>query len=134
MGARLAPFGAPKDGSKFPVESARDLVRGDSAAGARLRELGMPVTLRSKINAGFSLALVLLLAISAISYQKISALASNNEWIIHTHEVLEKIQSVTSGLLTIQTEGRGYLLTGQALYIEQYRSGITTAVKRSAVA
>lgn len=84
----------------------------------------MRIPLKSKVNAGFALALVLLLAISAISYQKISTLASNNEWVIHTHEVLEKIQSVTSGLLTIQTEGRGYLLTGQSLYIERYRSGI----------
>lgn len=85
----------------------------------------MTVPLRSKINLGFGLALSLLLAIAAVSYQKISILVSNNEWVIHTHQVLEKIQSVDSGLLTIQTEGRGYLLTGDKAYLDRYRAAVS---------
>src|SRR5690242_11901937 len=85
----------------------------------------MTVPLRSKINLGFGLALSLLLAIAAVSYQKISILVSNNEWVIHTHQVLEKIQSVDSGLLTIQTEGRGYLLTGDKAYLDRYHVAVS---------
>jgi PAS domain S-box-containing protein len=83
----------------------------------------MRLALRAKVNVGFAAALVLLLAIAGMSYQKISVLASNNEWVIHTHEVLEKIQSVGAGFLTVQTEGRGYLLTGDKGYVVRFKAG-----------
>lgn len=57
----------------------------------------MRISLRSKINSGFLLAFLLLLAISAVSYRNISLLAANNEWVINTHAVLENLQSLRVG-------------------------------------
>ena len=57
----------------------------------------MPVSLRSKVNSGFLAALLLLLPIAAVSYHNISALAANNEWVIHTQVVLTKLQSLKVG-------------------------------------
>jgi PAS domain S-box-containing protein len=84
-------------------------------------------------NAGFLAALLLLGFIGFMSYRGISLLATNNEWVVHTHEVLEQLQTVSLELISIQSGFRGYLVTGNKNFMPRYNEGAETleiALKR----
>ena len=43
----------------------------------------------------------------------------------HTNAVLGQLESVLSSLTDAETAQRGYLLTGQAAYLDPYRGAVT---------
>ncbi|MGA2115479.1 MAG: CHASE3 domain-containing protein [Bryobacteraceae bacterium] len=47
-------------------------------------------------------------------------------WIEHTYQVINAAASVRSSLQTAETSARGYLLTGQVAYLNQYQSAVTS--------
>ena len=51
-----------------------------------------------KIAAGFALALAILVAIGAVSYQSTAKLTETAKWVAHTYQVLEKLEGVLSGM------------------------------------
>jgi len=80
-------------------------------------------TFGRKIAAGFALSFVLLVAIGAISYVSINKLTRTSQWVTHTHEVLERIDSVLSLLKDAETGQRGYVITGDEALLEPYHTG-----------
>ena len=74
-----------------------------------------------KIAAGFALALAILVAIGAVSYQSTAKLTETATWVAHTYQVLEKLEGVLSGMKDAETGQRGYILTGEERYLEPYR-------------
>jgi methyl-accepting chemotaxis protein len=74
-----------------------------------------------KIAAGFALALAILVAIGAVSYQSTAKLTETAKWVAHTYQVLEKLEGVLSGMMDAETGQRGYILTGEERYLEPYR-------------
>jgi methyl-accepting chemotaxis protein len=80
-------------------------------------------TFGKKIAAGFALSLVLLIAIGTVSYASITKLTRTSQWITHTHEVLEHIDSVLGLLKDAETGQRGYLITGDEALLEPYHTG-----------
>jgi len=74
-----------------------------------------------KIAAGFALALAILVAIGAVSYQSTAKLTETAKWVAHTYQVLEKLEGVLSGMKDAETGQRGYILTGEERYLEPYR-------------
>jgi len=83
----------------------------------------MKWTIGKKIGAGFSLALVAIVIIGAVSYWSTAKLTSTAEWVQHTHQVLAGLESILSSLKDTETGQRGYLLTGEERYLEPYHSG-----------
>jgi PAS domain S-box-containing protein len=81
------------------------------------------VPIRTRVNLAFALAVGVLLAIAAASYQSVTSLAETGQWIGHTHEVLAAIDAVTSATTTAEAGTRGYALTGEARFLETYESG-----------
>ena len=75
-----------------------------------------------KIGTGFGLALAILVAIGAASYQSTAKLTDTAEWVTHTHQVLEKLEAVLSGMKDAETGQRGYILTGEERYLEPFRA------------
>jgi len=82
----------------------------------------MKWTVGTKIGSGFGLALVFLAIIGAASYRSTLKLTDTAERVAHTHEVLQTLESVVSGMKDAETGQRGYLLTGDDKYLEPYRS------------
>jgi methyl-accepting chemotaxis protein len=74
-----------------------------------------------KIAAGFALALAILVAIGAVSYQSTAKLTETAKWVAHTYQVLEKLEGVLSGMQDAETGTRGYVITGDERYLEPYR-------------
>ena len=80
-------------------------------------------TFGKKIATGFGLSFVLLIAIGAVAYASINKLMSTSQAVTHTHEVLEHIAGMLSLLKDAETGQRGYLITGDASFLEPYRTG-----------
>jgi len=71
------------------------------------------------------LASVLLLAIIGIvSYRAVDTLTTNNERVTHTQDVLEDLQEIRTSLLQIETDARGFLLTGVDVYKSAYENDL----------
>src|SRR6185295_9891683 len=81
------------------------------------------VPIRTRVNLAFALAVGVLLAIAAASYQSVTSLAETGQWIGHTHEVLAAIDAVASAATTAETGTRGYALTGEERFLETAESG-----------
>jgi signal transduction histidine kinase len=60
------------------------------------------------------------LAIGIFSSLQISRLAADNQWVIHTHQVLERLADASLHLASMQSEVRGYVATGDQKYLGAY--------------
>ena len=69
----------------------------------------------------FALAAVLLIINGAVSYQSISTLIADRDRVFKTQAVLEGLQELKTSLLQVETDARGYLLTGDQAYYDVYR-------------
>ena len=70
------------------------------------------------------LAVLILVGESALFYSIWTSFAASDNWSIHTHEVLEKIESLLSEMKDAETGQRGYLLTGNDWYLEPYNTAV----------
>ena len=77
-----------------------------------------------KIAVSFGIVLLLLLVIGIISYQNLSRLKSEANWVSHTHDVLHDLELVLGDLKDAETGQRGYIITGMENYLEPYNNAI----------
>ena len=77
---------------------------------------------RGKV-AGLAAASAGLLLAAVLSYLGLVRQLEDHEWIIHTHTVLEKLGEVRSNVTEVETGERGYLITGDDVYLAPYDRG-----------
>jgi signal transduction histidine kinase/DNA-binding response OmpR family regulator/CHASE3 domain sensor protein len=78
-------------------------------------------------------AVLLFLAISGvIAYLNLQTLRTDNQKIIHSHEVIVAMDTLFSGVQDAETGQRGYLLTGNDRYLDPYSSAMTAIPSRIA--
>ncbi|MBI9033955.1 MAG: methyl-accepting chemotaxis protein [Bacteroidales bacterium] len=82
-----------------------------------------------KIALGYAVALLLFIIVGVVTYRNTTLLVQSNHWVEHTHKVIDGVNAVLSDLKDAETGQRGYLLTGEAKYLEPY----TAALKDIAV-
>jgi methyl-accepting chemotaxis protein len=82
----------------------------------------MKLTVGVKILFGFGLALLILVIVGAMSYHSTRLLITNDEWVAHSHRVVEALESVIAQMTNAETGQRGYLLTGLERYLEPYHT------------
>lgn len=78
------------------------------------------MTFKTRLIAGFGVALALLICVGALSYWSVVQNANERQWMNHTHLVLEKLDSLSTNLIDAETGERGYLLTGEESYLAPY--------------
>jgi methyl-accepting chemotaxis protein len=81
----------------------------------------MTWSIGKKIGSGFGLALVMLATVGAVSYDSTTKLIESAGWVQHTHEVLNGLDEVLSGMKDAETGQRGYVITGEERYLEPYQ-------------
>jgi methyl-accepting chemotaxis protein len=81
----------------------------------------MSWSIGKKIGSGFGLALIALTIVGAVSYDSTSKLIDSAEWVRHTHEVRNGLDELLSGMKDAETGQRGYVITGEARYLEPYQ-------------
>ncbi|MCG8527403.1 MAG: CHASE3 domain-containing protein, partial [Opitutales bacterium] len=47
----------------------------------------------------------------------------SNEWVDHTHTVIETAAEILAAAIDMETGGRGYLLAGREEFLEPYKNG-----------
>ena len=72
----------------------------------------------------FVSSIVLLVIIGAVSYGSVETLVTNNERVNHTQEVLEQLEDIRTRLIQVETDARGFLLTGDTAYRDAYERGL----------
>src|SRR6202049_5179669 len=88
---------------------------------------GGKTVLNRKIQLAFGAPILVLLVAGAICYRGILATSESDRWVRHTHEVLEKLQNLVSGVESIESSSRGFVLTGEESYVRSYRAAILRA-------
>jgi PAS domain S-box-containing protein len=71
-----------------------------------------------------ALLVVALVADAVLSLHNIREVATSVQWVSHTNEVLTRLEAVLSTIKDAETGQRGYLLTGEAAYLEPYRDAV----------
>jgi PAS domain S-box-containing protein len=78
-----------------------------------------------RLQLAFGSAILALLVVGAISYRGMLESRESARWVRHTHEVLENLQDLLAAMQTVESNARGYLLTGDESFLAVYRAGIT---------
>ena len=78
-----------------------------------------------KILLAFSICLLILFSSSIFSYRSTQQLILPGAWVSHTLKVKAMVETVISELKDAETGQRGYLLTGERIYLEPYNSSIS---------
>jgi PAS domain S-box-containing protein len=71
----------------------------------------------------FGSAIFALFVIGAISYRALDVSEESDRWVRHTHEVLEKLQVMSSAVQATESSYRQFALTGSEHYVELFHEG-----------
>lgn len=80
--------------------------------------------------AGLGLVLAFFLATSGVAWFNVQVLRANNQQIIHTHQVIVGVDELLSTIQDAETGQRGYLLTGNPLYLQPYDLAVAAVTRR----
>lgn len=78
------------------------------------------VSLQKKVGIGFLLILAVLVFISAMFYTSLAGYQKTEQWVSHTRLILQKLENLSGRLNHAETDQRGYLLTGDASFINDF--------------
>lgn len=82
------------------------------------------MTIQWRIWLSFSTTFILLIVIMLIGNYETKRVNLAEKWVTHTHEVLAKLEAVTSDLKDAETGQRGYLLVSEETYLAPYSSAL----------
>jgi PAS domain S-box-containing protein len=74
-----------------------------------------------RVAAGFGLASAILVLIGVISYQNTRILINSSNQVQKTQAKINKLEELLSEMKDAETGQRGYILTGQEIYLEPYQ-------------
>ena len=82
-----------------------------------------------KLQVAIGSAVLALVVVGAVSYRSLVESNESDLWVRHTDQVLEKLQDLLAAMQTVESNARGYLLTGDESFLEVYRAGIAKTEK-----
>lgn len=68
----------------------------------------------------------LLVVAAALSYLFATSERSEQQWVLHTYQVIDQIRKILSDAQDAETGQRGYMLTRQDSYLQPYRNALAT--------
>ena len=83
------------------------------------------IPFKSKIILGTVLPLILLCLVSTFVYFSIQRQNETNTWVEHTHKVISEGQQLLKLLIDMETGQRGFLITGEVVFLEPFYSAKT---------
>lgn len=79
--------------------------------------------IRTQTFLGFVVVFVVLTINAGIMYTSITSLTTTAVWVVHTQEVIAKLQKLQKLLIDMETGERGFLITGKEKFLEPYNKG-----------
>ncbi len=80
----------------------------------------------------FGSAILTLLVVGVVAYRNAIVSNESNKWGRHTHEVLDTLQDLRFAMESIQSNTRGFVLTGKDSYLASYRDSASNAERGEA--
>jgi PAS domain S-box-containing protein len=87
----------------------------------------MKWSIEKKTGVGLAVAGIILLLVAGLLYRNGRSFIDASEWVSHTHEVLGELEATLSAVAEAQTAARGYIITGQAAFLEPYQAAALEA-------
>ena len=87
---------------------------------------------RYSVEIAFGSAILILLMASALSYRTMLESRESERWVEHTHQVLGNLQEWVSAISSVEADSRGFVLTGEEIYLESYRASIAISKEHEA--
>ena len=78
---------------------------------------------RTQLWLGNGTVLLLMVIIAGVVYRSINSLISTSEWVMFTHEIIEKGGTLQKSLVDMETGERGFLITGKEDFLVPYYEG-----------
>lgn len=88
------------------------------------------LSLKGKVIIGCLTPVALLVTVSIVSLININAMVKSNEWVQHTHNVLNQGTSIVGAAVDMETGMRGFLLAGKEDFLTPYKNGEKVLYKR----
>jgi len=82
------------------------------------------MTFKGKLTTGLAAATGILLVVAVMSYSSLLRNAEDRQWVLHTYQVMGKLDEVLIGMTDAETGERGFILTGEDSYLEPYERGM----------
>ncbi len=76
-----------------------------------------------KLSVSFMVVIVVMLAVSAVTWTRLSSIRTNVGWTVHTYMVMGAVDDVVAAMVNQETGLRGYLVSGQDGFLAPYRGG-----------
>jgi PAS domain S-box-containing protein len=83
--------------------------------------------LNLKVQLAFGAVILTMLAVGALSYRALVVSGELDQWVGHTHEVLENLEKLMLAMQNVESSFRGMVVTGNETYIESYHANIANA-------
>src|SRR3712207_1589406 len=74
----------------------------------------------------FAAVVAIIFVSSAVIYDRLRVIEDAKDWRIHTTDVLDTLQVAIEAMLDQQSGVRGYLVTGNEIFLEPYHTGNDT--------
>src|SRR5204862_241466 len=87
---------------------------------------GRDMSLDRKIEIGFAIAVVIILAVGAAALRSTAATVESARWVAHTLEVRGELEATFADLIYAETAVRGYVITGDTTYLAPYDSALSS--------
>src|ERR1700757_1677616 len=84
----------------------------------------MKLSTEAKISAGSFAALAGIFILGFVSYQSTREISTADLWVSRTHALRQSIADLLNVVVETESRRRGYLLTGDRQYLEQFLAGI----------
>ncbi len=83
-----------------------------------------------RVRVAFTTLFLLLIGTAAVSYWNVRTLTQAAAQVVHSHEALTQMVDLLSTLQDVETGERGYLITGNPVYLDPYRAARADADHR----
>src|SRR6516162_5546711 len=84
----------------------------------------MKLSTEAKIFAGSCAAIAGIFILGFVTYESTREIRTADMWVAHTHALRQSIADLLNSVVESENRRRGYLLTGDHQYLQQFRAGI----------
>lgn len=79
---------------------------------------------KGRLITGLTAATAILLGVAFLSYSSLTRNAEDRQWVVHTYQVMGALDELLRGMTDAETGERGYILTGEDVYLDPYQRGL----------
>ncbi len=87
------------------------------------------LSIRQKVLLGFGLAILAVFVTAVMAYRSTRGFIKTATWVAHTRLVLESEETLLRHLMEAESAARGYLVTGNEVFLDPYQRAGTAAIR-----